>query len=273
MTDARGAIPDQLAYQSKFQWLTRLGFFSRGLLYILIGVLALRTGRTEDLTGALEYVGRGSGAFLLAVIAAGMAVYALWRFADAAFGIENPGSDGKALRKRAGAAVIGAIYLYLAWKALSVLTVGSSGDSSAKQQADSVLDLPGGQVVLGFAALVLAWAGISQLLKAASCSFLGRLDERAQAPLVKWLGRIGYAVRGLIFLVVAWLIGRAAIDGNSNEVGGMEQALDFFSGPMLFAVAGGLVLFGTFSIIEAIYRRIHEPPVAEIKREVANKIS
>jgi hypothetical protein len=266
-------VPEDLARESKFQSLTRIGFAARGLLYIVIALLVLGTGRTEDLTGALEYVGRGNGRLLLMVLAAGLATYGLWRLADAAFGMENPGSDNKALRKRGAAGVIGLIYLYLAYKATRILLDGNAGASSTQQQADTVLDLPGGQWVLGLAALVLAVAGASQLIKAHKCSFLRRLEAPAQQPLVKWLGRIGYAARGVIFLAVAYLIGRAAIDSRANEAGSMEQALDLLSGPILYAVAGGLMLFGLFSMIEARYRRIHEPPVDEIKEEVREKVT
>jgi hypothetical protein len=86
------------------------------------------------------------------------------------------------------------------------------------------------------------------------------------------LGRIGYAARGAIFFTVAYLVARAAADGRSTEAGGTEQALDLLSGPLLYAVAGGLMLFAAFSVIEARYRRIHEPPVDEIKQEVREKV-
>ncbi len=265
------AVPDDLAAESKFQSWTRVGFVARGVLYIVIALLVIGTGRTEDLTGALEYLNQGVGRLLLVVLAAGLATYGLWRLADAAFGIENPGSDRKALWKRGAAGVIGLIYLYLAWKAARILLDGDAGESSAQQQADTVLDLPGGQLVLAFAALVLAAAGANQLRKAYKCSFLARLGGPAQLPVVKWLGRIGYSARGVIFLVVAWLIAKAAIDEQSTEAGGMEQVLDLLSGPLLYAVAAGLMLFGMFSIVEARYRRIHEPPVDEIKQEVRER--
>ena len=266
-------LPPELAAESKFQNLTRLGFAARGILYILIAVLVIGTGRTEDLTGALEYLGRGVGNVLLIALAIGLATYGLWRLADAAFGIENPGSDGKALRKRGAAGIIGAIYLYLAYKALGVFLASSADTMGAQEQADTVLDLPGGQIVLGLAALILFVAGVTQLLAAAKCSFLRRLDARAQAPLVKWLGRVGYAARGIIFLIVASLIGRAAIDNNSTQAGGMEQALDLFSGPLLYAVATGLMLFGLFSLVEARFRRIHRPPdVNHVAEKVAKSV-
>ncbi|MCL6729903.1 DUF1206 domain-containing protein [Sphingomonas hankyongi] len=264
----------ELARESRFLTLCRVGFLGRGILYILIAWLALQTGRTEDLTGALEYLGHGSGRILLIVIAAGLAAYGLWRLADAAFGIENPGPDGKALRKRSAAGFIGLIYLYLSYKAVRIILAGHAGTMNAQEQADTVLDLPGGAVVLGIAAAVLAVAGLNQFRKAGKCTFLYNLDYRAQAPLAKWLGRIGYAARGVIFLTIAYLIGKAALDGTSNEAGGMEQALDFFSGPVLWAVALGLALFGAFSIIEALFRRIHEPPPPEeIKQKVERKLT
>ena len=51
--------------------LTRLGFASRGLLYILIGFLVIRTGRAEDPSGALETLASGGGRTLLYLIVAG----------------------------------------------------------------------------------------------------------------------------------------------------------------------------------------------------------
>lgn len=258
----------ELGHESHFLTLCRVGFFGRGLLYLLIAVLVLGTGRTEDLTGALAYLNEGSGRLLLLGIGVGMLAYGLWRLADAAFGMENPGGGGKAKRKRAAAGLIGAIYLYLSYKAAAILLAVQSAASSPEQQADTVLDLPGGQLMLGLAALILLVAGAYQLKTASSCAFLRRLDSRASAPLVKWLGRSGYAARGVIFLMVGAMIGKAAIGGRSDEAGGMEQALDFLSGPILYAVALGLLLFGIFSVIEAFFRRIHEPPIDEIKQLV-----
>ena len=264
-------IPDDLARESKFKSLTRVGFLARGLLYIVIAFLVIGTGRTEDLTGALEYLNEGVGRVMLIGISAGMATYGLWRLADAAFAIEHPAGDRKALVKRGGAGLVGVIYLYLAYKAASILLNGGAGQATTQQQADTVLDLPGGQIVLALAALVLATAGAYQLYHAVTCSFLRRLDPAAQAPLVKWLGRIGYASRGVIFLAVAWLIARAAIDDQSTEAGGMEQVLDLLSGPLLYAVAAGLMLFGAFSIVEARFRRIHEPHIDRIKQDVRDR--
>lgn len=263
-----------LARESRFLSFCRIGFLGRGVLYILIAWLVLRTGRTEDVTGALEYLGRGTGRVLLIIITAGLLAYGLWRLADALFGIENRGSEAKAMRKRGAAGCIGLVYLFLAFKAVRILFVGHAGVMTPRQQADAVLDLPGGTIMLGLVAAGLVIGGLYQLRKAGKCSFLAPLDQRAQAPAIKWLGRLGYAARGVVFMTVGYLVGRAAIDGRSQEAGGMEQALDVLSGPLLYSVALGLMLFGAFSIVEALFRHLPEPPSPrEIKRKVSEKLS
>ena len=274
MTEIERALPADLAYESKFQWLTRVGFLARGLLYILVGILAIGAGRTEDLTGALEYVAKGFGRGLLIVIAIGLVTYALWRLSDASFGTEHGDGDSKALRKRAAAAGIGLIYLYMSYKAFRILTAGQAEAGNAQQErASDVLQVPGGWMVLGAVGLFIIGAGIFQLIKAAKCSYLKNLESDAMSPAVKWLGRIGYAARGVVFICAGWMVGQAALHGRSGEVGGMEQALDMFDGGALYAVAGGLVLFGLFSFVEARYRRIHRPPspramAAEVRDQI-----
>lgn len=261
-------MQDTLAGQTKFQWLARFGFVMRGLLYIVIAWLVIVNGRTEDLTGALEYLGHGVGKALLVFLALGMAGYGAWRLCDAAFGMDSGRHHKKALRKRAAAAGSGAIYLYLAWKACRFM-LGEHGEAmTVRQNAATALHLPAGDVAVGMAALTLAIAGLVQFWKAASCSFLDDLTEAASEPVARWVGRIGYAARGIIFLTIGWLLAKAALSHRASDAGGLEQALDALRGPLQFPIAAGLAFFGAYSIIEARYRTIHHPPTRQIKRKV-----
>ena len=262
-----------LASESNFQWWARFGFVTRGLLYIVIAWLVIATGRTEDLTGAMEYLGHGIGRGLMIFLVAGMSGYGLWRVADAAFGMDSGRHHSKAWRRRAAAGSSGAIYLFLAYKALRIM-LGERGQVGGVQQnAATALHLPAGDLALGIAAAVLAGASAVQLWKAASCSFLRHLDGPARRPLAKWLGRVGYTARGVVFLTVAWLLARAAFDHNAAEAGGLEQALDALRGPLEVPVAAGLALFGAYSLVEARYRSIHKPPTEHVKRKVEQKIA
>lgn len=256
--------------------LTRLGFAARGLLYLVIAYLIIRTGRTEDVSGALSYLGEGGGRVLLIVMAAGLIGYGLWRLSDAAFNIERHGSDKKGMAQRLGALGSGLIHLFLAWQAISLLRGASrsSGGNGAEQGAQTALQLPGGALMLLIAGVVLLGVGGFQLVKAAKCSFCDNLDPRvANEPWVKWAGRLGYAARGIVFLISGFFLLGAGLQSQASEAGGMEQALSWLSNPWDVIVAVGLAAFGVFSLIEARYRVLHDVPVRGMAHQARSKLS
>ena len=53
----------------------------------------------------------------------------------------------------------------------------------------------------------------------------------------------------------------------------MEQALDALRGPLEFPVAAGLFLFGAYSLVEARYRSIHEPPLDQVEQKIREKVA
>ncbi|WP_395624059.1 DUF1206 domain-containing protein [Sphingomonas daechungensis] len=264
------ALPEDLAGESRFQLLTRLGFAGRGFLYIVIGLLVILAGRTEDLTGALEYLGHGLGKVLLVVLAAGLAVYGLWRLTDAAFGIESGRHHAKAHRKRIAAATSGVIYGFLSYKAVLILLSQRIGDHEPQQHASAALHLPGGEVFVWIASAILFGAAIAQFVKVRKCDFLRALDcDEHQKVWIKWLGRVGYSARGIIFFIIAWLLALAALHHRAAEAGGLEEALDAMHPAVRASVAAGLIVFGVLSLVEARFRRIHRPPPVD---HVAEKV-
>jgi hypothetical protein len=250
-----------------FELLTRIGFAARGILYLVIAWLVIDAGRETDLSGALDYLASDDTRPLLYAMLAGFIAYGLWRLADALLNSERHGNDDKAKVKRAGAAVSGIIYLFLAYQAYKLLD-GSGGGSSGggtQEQAQNVLDLPGGWVLLAVGAAILFGAGVWQLIKAAKASFLKHLSPSvANEDWVKWFGRLGYGARGIIFIVTAFFLGKAALNGRASEAGGMEQALEWLASPVNIIVAVGLALFGIFSIVEARHRIIHAPDASDL---------
>ena len=246
--------------------MTRVGFAARGVLYIIVGVLVIGTGNAEDPSGVLEYLSGGLGNLLLIAMAGGFAAYGLWRLADAAFAIECRGDD-KEVPKRVGAGISGAVHLYLANQSWDVARgVGQLSENGAQEQAQSLLRMPGGQLLLGAIALGLIAAGIFQLVIAAKCTFLANLDQQVRETWVKWLGRAGYAARGAVFLIAGYFVGTAALANRSSQAGGMEQALEWLDSPMNLILAAGLLLFGIFGLVEAWYRRIHTPDMADVNQ-------
>src|SRR5271154_6266076 len=77
--------------------LARAGLTARGVLYVLIGWVALlvalgRSSREADQQGALQLLaGKPYGLASLWLLAIGFAGYALWRLSEAAFGVTGEG--------------------------------------------------------------------------------------------------------------------------------------------------------------------------------------
>ncbi len=242
--------------------LTRIGFATRGMLYIVIAVLIVRTGRAEDPSGALEYLGDGGGRLLLAVMAAGLFGYGFWRGVDAAFDIERHGSDRKGVFERLGAGFSGAVHLVLAWQAVRLIQGVSSVGSGTEASTRAVLELPGGTMMVMLGGAILFAIGVLQLVKAVKGSFLRHLAPRiADKPWAQWSGRAGYAARGLVFVISSVFLVRAGFSERASEAGGMAEVLSWLASPVDIVVAAGLFGFGLFSLIEARFRQLHDVPV------------
>lgn len=255
--------------------LTRLGFAARGLLYLVIAFLTLRAGRAEDPSGALQVLASGAGKWLLILMTAGLLAYGLWRLADAALNVERHPDGSKGLAERLGAGASGLVHLLLAWQAVRLIrgAASSGGGGGAEQGAQTALGLPGGGLLLVLGGLVLLGVGLYQLVKAYKTSFRKHLDGRvANESWVKWVGRLGYAARGLVFLITGYFLLQAGLDEQASEAGGMREALAWLTSPWDSIVAVGLMMFGIFSLIEARYRVIHDVPVEGAARAARSKL-
>ena len=252
-----------MSHERGLVWLTRLGFAARGFLYLIIAWLAIGTGRTEDLTGALEYL-RGERALLM-IILAGFLAYGFWRVTDALFDSEGHGEGKKGALGRVGAGASGIIYLFLAWQAWRLLKGDGGSEGGTQEQAGTVMNLPGGTLLIEIGGIILFLAGLWQVKRAISGDFCKHLrPDIRQQGWVKWMGRGGYGARAVIFLVTAVFLISAGLSGDPGEAGGMEDALRWMDSPVNLIVAAGLALFGAFGLVEARFRQINPPPVDRV---------
>lgn len=266
------AMRELVNASSKLTLLARLGFAARGLLYIVIGVLVIGTGRNEDPAGALQYLGEGTGRPLLFVMVAGLIGYGVWRLADAFLNLEGHGDGRKGAVERLGAAVSGLVHLLLAWQAVRLIQGARSTGNGSEDSAQAALQLPAGDVLLIIVGVALTGIGVLQLVKAWKATFLHHLDHSvANRPWALWSGRAGYAARGLVFMIIGYFVARAGAERRASEAGGMEQALSWLSSPIDVVMAVGLFCFGVFSLIEARYRILHNVPVDGVARRIVGR--
>ncbi|MGZ3519289.1 MAG: DUF1206 domain-containing protein [Vulcanimicrobiaceae bacterium] len=253
-------------------WLGRLGYVAKGVVYTLIGVLALQTaigarGRTTGSTGALKQVGEAPfGEFLLITIGVGLVGYALWRFIQAFMDTENNGTNAKGIAVRLGYFFIGLFHLGLGVFAFR-LVIGDDaghGDSTPTWTAH-LMSQPFGRWLVGIAGAMVIARGAFHLYRAFSVNFRKKLELREMSATEdEWaarLGRMGYAARGIVFAIIGIFLIVAAIYEDPREARGLEGALDALArqpwgSAVLGAVALGLVCYGLFMFVEARFRRM-----------------
>src|SRR6187549_2618386 len=96
--------------------LARIGYVVRGVLYIVVGILAVQValgagGETTDKGGALTAIGiQPFGTVLLVLTIIGLAGYSLWGFIRAIFDPFNRGTSPRGIAQRLGYVVSAITY-------------------------------------------------------------------------------------------------------------------------------------------------------------------
>lgn len=252
--------------------LARLGYAVKGVVYGLIGVLAVMAalgegGQTSGSRGVLDTIAGGPfGQVLLGLVAAGLFGYALWRFVQSIVDPDNKGTDAEGLVKRTGYFISGLIHAGLGIAAVRLLLgSGSGGGSSADSRTATLMEQPFGLWLVGIVGAVIIGFGLYQLYKAKEASFFDKLKtgqmSATERTWAKRSGRAGLAARGVVFGIIGFFLIQAALSANPQEARGLGGALDTLAaqpyGPYLLGlVALGLVGYGVYCGVNARYRRI-----------------
>lgn len=261
---------------NKFELLARLGYAARGLVYVILGLLALLgAGAEANPEGAFStLLGQPLGRVLLAAVALGLLGHVLWRLAQAILDADDQGTDAKAIAVRGGNFASAMANGALAFAAASMaLTSGASGSGSDGQQgmAATILELPLGNILLGLVGAAFIGAGLIQSWRGLSGKYRKRIRlPEARKAIFKPICAIGLAARGLLLAVTGGFIIYAAVTVHPEEAGGISQALDWLQslpfGPVLYAAAAvGLIAFGLYSVIEARYRQVDAPDAGDLR--------
>ncbi len=245
----------------KFRWLVRLGFAARGLVYLLIGSLALSAKSSdngpEGVFNWLQDVPLGVP--LLYVAALGLLGYALYRLSSVLFDIENYGTSGRGLVHRIGHGASAVAHFALAGTAFQFAKghKQSASGGGTEQAASALLSFPFGSLVLGLIGVGFAVAALMQAKSALSGGFMKGVASDAP-PFVKSLGRAGHGARAVVFVIIGWSLAQSAWFASSAQIKTLGEAVASLAGQgtVYTLVASGLLLFGLFSLTIARYRVI-----------------
>lgn len=243
--------------------LARLGLASRGLVWLVLGLLAVslvRGGQAQaDQGGALRaLVGTPFGQPLLLVLALGFAGYAAWLLLEAAVGRQPDALH------RAKSAAKGLVYAALCVSTLQFLGRGSSGDSAASRTAE-LMSRPGGRTAVGLVGLVLL--GISGYFvvkglrrKHAECLEHYRVPSSLRRPAIL-VGAVGYVGRGVTVGLIGAFLVKAAVQFDPEQAKGLDAALQVvaeqpYGRVLLGLTVVGVLAYALWSFFEAAFRDI-----------------
>jgi hypothetical protein len=251
--------------------LVRIGYAAKGLIYLLIGTLALRLalgdgGRLTDSSGALQtIVQQPFGMWMIGAIAIGVLAYAGWEITQAIADTKHKGSGAGGLMDRGLSIIKGVVYGTIGVEALRMV-IGARGSSrNADDYARQAMEFPMGGMLLILIGAGIAIYGINQLSMAWKSRFDSDLNQQQLrsegAGWVLTVGRWGIGARGVILVLVGIALARAGFAERPSEAQGMTEAMwTLFSQPygqwLLAAVAAGLTCFGVFQLLHARYARL-----------------
>jgi Domain of Unknown Function (DUF1206) len=252
--------------------LARAGLAARGVIYVLIGIIAVQIAvgssrQQADRTGAVRLVAATPfGSVLLWLLAIGFVGLALWQLSWAAWG--SPDADGHKTRARLTALLKAVVYGLIAYSVLKYavgLGAPASSDQQSRDLTAKAMAEPGGQAIVAIAGIVVAVVGVYLAYQAWQKQFAKTLRMRSASPrtrkVVLRLGEIGGIARGIVAVTAGVFLIVAAADANPGQAKGVDSALRALAhtplGPVvLILVALGLVTFGVYSWCEARWRNV-----------------
>jgi hypothetical protein len=255
--------------------LARLGYAARGIVYIIVGWLAFQAAQgagspnVDTHTALAAIIAQPFGRFLLGLVAIGLVGYAIWRVVEAITDPENAGSDTKGMLTRIGYVISAVTYAGLAAVAVRmIMGTGSAGSTNQapKDWTARFVTQPLGHWFIILAGLVVIGLGLYSIYMAYKVKFekrfkTGEMSGRARRWAID-LGRIGYASRAVLYVIIGVFLVQAALEYNPQRAGGLGDALAALArGPygtlVLGVVALGLLALGIYSLVLARYRRIY----------------
>lgn len=252
----------------------RLGLIAYGVVHLLIGWLALQIafgeGGNASSSGALQTLARQPlGAVLVWLVAGGMLLLVVWRLLEAWQGHDE--KDGAEKRGKQAASVLKAVlYGALGVSAVQIAISdstsggGKSGGGKSGSGTDGItaqlMQMPGGQLIVGAVGLAVIGYGIHYWYRGLSEKFMENLDGEGRSgdtgDAYKWIGKAGHLAKGTAIGVIGGLFVWAAFTHDAQKSGGLDQALQRtasapFGQALLTVVAVGIACYGVYCFARA----------------------
>lgn len=244
----------QKARQSRlYDYSITVGLIAYGVVYLLIAWIALqlawgKSSEEASQQGALqELASKPYGGVLLWIVAIGLFALVIWKVMELVYGHLDTG-------KKVSSAGRGVVYLALGISAVKV-AVGSGSSSSGQSSGMTakLMQNGAGRVLVVIIGLVIIGVGVRQIYKSVTKKFTEDLTGGVSDSTIL-LGRVGYAAKGIAFIIVGALFAWASISYDPQKAGGLDTALRTlkdqpFGSVLLTLMAVGIACFGVYCFV------------------------
>jgi hypothetical protein len=261
------------AANPQLEFLERVGYVARGVLYVVMGLLALGIvlgvggGKATDLSGSLVFlIGNPFGKVVLIAMIIGLLAYSLWGLVRAIYDPLHRGRDAAGLMARVGFVSSAISYAAIALFALQILAgAGATSGDSTQKYVTSILAHPLGGWLTVIIGVVTLGIGVGQFVEAYRATFKQDLKgaemTASEKSIAVGLGRFGMFARGVTFLVIGWFLIQAGIHNDAGQVHGFGGAFLFllaqsYGKLLLGVIALGFVALGLHSLACARWIRL-----------------
>jgi hypothetical protein len=261
--------PIQQPKEIWFERFFRFGLICKGVVYCITGILATLAaiglgGSKSSKSQIFRFIyEQPLGLVLISIVAFGLFGYTLLRFFQCFKDIDHKGSDAKGIASRIGYGISGTIYLGLGAYATKLAITGSAGSGESRQfMVAKILQVSGGEWIIATIGLIIIGNGVYQVYRGVTNKFMKKIQVRKMEirDMVRKAGTVGYISRGVMFLVIGYLLWHAGMTSNPREAEGTEGAFNFlennFGSLLMMVIALGLVGYGIFMFIKAKYQSI-----------------
>jgi hypothetical protein len=250
--------------------LARTGFLVKGVLYLVVGALALQAaarlgGRVTGTRGAFTTVlAQPFGRTLLLVAASGLLGYAAWRVLQGLLDTDRRGHDWLGLAIRVSFVARGVVHAALGLQAFRLYQGLSGPGTSEREVAAEAFEWPLGDWLVVLAGLGLIGFAGQQVYAAITCRLERDLDvAKMRREAGEWavgLSRFGVGARAIVFALLGWGIVAAGWSRDTSEIGTTASALRILAAQpgglgrwLLGVTAAGFVAYGFYQILHARY--------------------
>lgn len=250
----------------------RIGYSAKCLVYGVLGLLtfyvAFSAASAEQVTKKSVYqeiLYSPFGSISLSAVVIGLACYVVWRFVQAVSNTDKLKMDNvKDIYMRIFYFFSAIAYTFATYAAVKVLLGSPDDDDEKKQQiGNSILQEDWGIVLVGAIGCLILVFSVVQFKHALKADFMDKFVSdvsSTETTLIKLVGRIGFAGRGIVYAMAGGFFIHAAATQDSDKAGGLAKALVTLLqqpfGPWMVGLVGcGMVGFGLFCGFEGRYRK------------------